>query len=153
MKPKTTIATRTTEPLLSLRAQVLYRNRDGQIRDVTHEHIFGLKKLAENAELAAHILNECQKRLDLLFMAAERRPHIDAGLVRLAVEDLRSQLEASSQLAGFVGLMHELFSNSEALAPEQTAGAPKTTGRATGLARGQRPAIGMDVVSSGTGRA
>jgi hypothetical protein len=123
MKPKTTIATRTTEPLLSLRAQVLYRNRDGQIRDVTHEHIFGLKKLAEDAELAAHILNQFKKRLDLLFMAAERRPHIDAGLVRLAVEDLRSDLEPSSQLAGFVGLMHELFRNAEALAPEQTSGA------------------------------
>lgn len=151
MKPKTTIATRTTEPLLSLRAQVFYRNRNGQIRDVTHEDIFGLKKFAEDAALAEHVLNQCQKRLDLLYMAAERRPHIDAGLVRLVVEDLRLDLEAGSQLAGFVGLTHELFRNSKALAPEQTAGVH--TGRATGPARRQRPAIGMDVVSSGTGLA
>ncbi|MBY0246022.1 MAG: hypothetical protein K2Q17_00030 [Nitrospiraceae bacterium] len=134
MKLKTMITTKTTEPRLSLRAQVLYRNRNGQISDVTHENIFGLKKFAEDAALAAHILNQCQKRLDLLFMAAERRPHIDAGLVRLAVEDLRSELEAGSQLAGFVGLTHELFSNAEALAPEQASGA-RTTGRALTIIR------------------
>ena len=128
MKPKTTRATKSTEPHLSLRAQVLYRNRDGQISDMTHQKLFGLKKLAEDGELAVHILSQCRKRLDLLLMAAERRPHIDAGLVRLAVQDLQSDLEAGSHLSGHVGLIHELFTHSEALAPEQKPGA-RTTGR------------------------
>jgi hypothetical protein len=129
VKPKTTIATMKTDPRLSMQAKVLYRNRDGQISDVTDQNIFGLKKFAEDGALALHILNNCMKRLDLLSMAAETRPHIDAGLVRLAVDDLRSELEDGSHLAGYVGLTHELFSNSEALAPRQRSNL-KTTGRA-----------------------
>ena len=120
VKPKTTIATKKTEPLLSMQAKVLYRNRDGRISDVTDRNIFGLKKFAEDGALALHILNNCMKRLDLLSMAAETRPHIDAGLVRLAVDDLRIELEDGSHLAGYVGLTHELFSNSEALPPQPT---------------------------------
>ncbi len=85
MKPKTTIATKKTEPLLSMQAKVLYRNRDGQISDVTDQNLFSLKTFAEDGALALHILSNCMKRLDLLSIAAETRPHIDAGLVRLAV--------------------------------------------------------------------
>jgi hypothetical protein len=129
VKPKTTIATKKTDPLLSMQAKILYRNRDGWISDVTDQNLFGLKKFAEDGALALHILNNCMKRLDLLSMAAETRPHIDAGLVRLAVDDLRSELEDGSHLAGYVGLTHELFSNSEPLAPRQRSRL-KTTGRA-----------------------
>ncbi|TKB80123.1 MAG: hypothetical protein E8D42_01830 [Nitrospira sp.] len=129
MKPKTTIATKKTEPLLSMQAKVLYRNRDGRISDVTDQNLFGLKKFAEDGALAIHILNNCLKRLDLLSMAAETQPHIDAGLVRLAVDDLRSELEDGSHLAGYVGLTRELFNNSDALAPRLTPRA-RTTGRA-----------------------
>lgn len=129
MKPKTTIANKKTEPLLSMQAKVLYRNRDGQISDVTDRNLFGLQKFAEDGALALHILNNCMKRLDLLSMAAETQPHIDAGLVRLAVDDLRSELEDGSHLAGYVGLTHELFSNSEPFAPRQSSSL-KTTGRA-----------------------
>ena len=129
VKLKTTIATKKTEPRLSMQAKVLYRNRDGQISEVTDQNIFGLKKFAEDGALALYILNNCMKRLDLLSMAAETRPHIDAGLVRLAVDDLRSELEDGSHLAGYVGLTQELFNNSEALPPRQRSSL-KTTGRA-----------------------
>ena len=61
MKPKTTRTPKTTKPRLSLRAQVLFRNREGQISDVTHQNLFGLKKIAEDGALALHILNQCRK--------------------------------------------------------------------------------------------
>lgn len=128
MRPRTSPATKKSEPLLSLQAKVLYRDRDGQISDVTHQNIFGLKKFAEDAGLALYILNNCRKRLELLFMAVEGRPSIDAGLVRLAIDDLRTELEDRSHLASYVGLTHELFSNSESIAPPQMPGA-RTAGR------------------------
>lgn len=117
MKPKTTLATKNMEPRLSLQAKVLYRNRDGRISDVTHQNLFGLKKFAEDGDLALRILNNCMKRLDLPSMAAESRPHIDAGFVRLALDDLRSDLEDQSHLASYLDLTHELFSHAHGLAP------------------------------------
>lgn len=54
-----------------------------------------------------HILNQCKKRLDLLFMAAEHRSKVDASLMRLAVEDVRSDLEEGSELRGYVDLTQE----------------------------------------------
>lgn len=112
----------TTEPLLSLRAQVLYRDREGRVSDVTNQNLFGLRKLAEDGALAIHILNQTLKRLDLLLLAAEHRPHVDGSLVRLAVQDAKSELEDGSHLAGYVHLTHELFEHSNALAPHRTAG-------------------------------
>lgn len=117
MKPRTSAATKKSEPLLSLQAKVLYRDRDGRLSDVTHQSQFGLKKVAEDGALALHILNNCRKRLELLRMAAESRPQIDAGLVRLALDDLRIDLEEHGHLAGYLDRTHELFNNSQALAP------------------------------------
>jgi hypothetical protein len=42
MNPKTTTAAEETEPMLALQARVLYRNRDGRSRDVTHQNLFSL---------------------------------------------------------------------------------------------------------------
>ncbi len=123
MKPKTTSPTRTAKPLLSLSAQVLFRNREGQIHDVTHQNLFGLNKIAEDGALALHILDQCRKRLDLLFIAAECRPQMDASLVRLAVNDLRIDMESGSHLDGYVRFTQELFVNSEAFAPPHASGA------------------------------
>lgn len=117
MKPRTNAATKKPEPLLSLQAKVLYHDRDGRLSDVTHQNQFGLKAVAEDGALARHILNNCRKRLELLSMAVESRPQIDAGLVRLALDDLRIDLEEQGQLASYLDLTHELFSNSQAIAP------------------------------------
>lgn len=108
------------KPLLMLHGRILFRDRVGEIRDVTQQNIFGLKKFAEDGDLAIYILNQCRKRLDLLFMAAEHRSHVDAGLVRLVVEDIRSELEDGSALAGYIHLTQELFEHSEALPPMPT---------------------------------
>lgn len=117
MKPRTNAATKKPEPLLSLQAKVLYHDRDGRLSDVTHQNQFGLKTVAEDGALARHILNNCRKRLELLSMAVESRPQIDTGLVRLALDDLRIDLEEQGQLASYLDLTHELFSNSQAIAP------------------------------------
>lgn len=134
MKPKTTRAPRRTKPQLSIRAQVLFRDREGHISDVTHQNLFSLKKFAEDGALALHILNQCRKRLELLSLAAERRPHVGSSLVRLAVDDLLLELEEHSELAGYVGFTQKLFSNSEALAPRQPSG-PRTTSRALSISK------------------
>lgn len=105
------------EPVLRLHARILFRNQQGEIVDVTKDSPYALKKLTEDGSLAIHILNQCRKRLDLLFMAAEHRSQIDAGLVRLAVEDLKLDLEEGSELAGYVYCTQELFEHSEALPP------------------------------------
>lgn len=117
MKSKSTMTGKKVEPLVMLHGRVLYLDRQGEINDVTHEDDFGLKKFAENGALALYILNQCKKRLDLLFLAAEHRSHVDARLVQLAVEDVRSELQEGSELAGYVHLVKELFEHSQALFP------------------------------------
>ncbi|WP_413933381.1 hypothetical protein [Nitrospira sp. BLG_1] len=132
MKTKTTTETEETKPSLALQARVLCHDRDGQIRDVTDQKPFGLKWFAENGDLALYILGNCKKRLDLLFMAAENRSHIDAGIVRLIVDELRSEFDGGSELATYVRLTHELFSNSDPIAPLQMPGTRRAN-RATSL--------------------
>lgn len=105
------------EPLLKLHGRILFRNSRGATSDVTSQNMFGLKKLADDGALAVHILSQCKKRLDLLFMAAESRSQVDASLVRLAVEDVRSELDEHSELSGYVHQMHQLFSHAEGIAP------------------------------------
>lgn len=134
MKPNTTRTPETTKPQLSIRAQVLFRDREGQISDVTHQNLFGLKKFAEDGTLALYILNQCRKRLELLFLAAEGRPHVDADLVRLAVDDLRTDMEEHSQLASYVQFTQELFTNSEALVPRHPSGT-RTPSRALSITK------------------
>lgn len=129
MTTRTRAAAKKSETMLSLQAKVLYRDRDGQISDVTHENLFGLKKFAEDAGLARYILDNCRKRLNRLLMAVEGRPSIDAGLVRLAITDVRSELEDGSHLACYVGITHELFSNSDPIAGPGMPGA-RTAARA-----------------------
>lgn len=126
MKTKTTTETEETEPRLALQARVLYRDQDGQMRDVTDQKPFGLKWFAKDGDLALYILGNCKKRLDLLFMAAESRSHIDAGIVRLIVDELRSEFDDVSELVTYVRLTHELFSNSDPIAPQQTPRARRT---------------------------
>lgn len=109
-----------TEPLLMLQSRIFYRDREGLVQDMTDRERFGLKRLAEDGSLALHILATCRKRLDLLFMAAEGRTQLDTDLVRLAVHDVRAELEDGSELSGYVHLTQELFANSEALIPENT---------------------------------
>lgn len=46
-------------------------------------------------------------------MAAEHRSKVDASLMRLAVEDVRSDLEEGSELRGHIDLTQELFAHSE----------------------------------------
>jgi hypothetical protein len=129
MKPQTTTAINEVEPLLSLQATVRHRDRDGQVTDVTNEKTFGLKAFAEDGALALYILEKCRRRLDLLSLAAESRPSIDASLVRLAVDELIGEFDEAGALATYVRLTHELFSNSEALTPRQAPHA-RTAGRA-----------------------
>lgn len=128
MKSQTTTANNEVEPLLSLQATVRHRDRDGRVTDVTNQKPFGLKAIAEDGALSLYILENCRRRLDLLFLAAESRPNIDARLVRLAVGELRSEFDELSELVTYVRLTHELFSNSEALTPRQTPHA-RTAGR------------------------
>lgn len=129
MKTKTTTETEETEPRLALQARVLYRDQDGEFRDVTDQKPFGLKSFAEDGDLALYILGNCKKRLDLLFMAAENRSHIDAGIVRLIVDELRSELCDVSEVVTYVRLTHELFSNSDPIAEPEMPGA-RRAGRA-----------------------
>lgn len=129
METKTTTETEETEPRLALQARVLHRDQDGQIRDVTDQKPFGLKWLSEDGDTALYILANCKKRLDLLFMAAENRSRIDAGIVRLIVDELRSEFDEVSELVTYVRLTHELFNNSDPIAPSQMPGA-RTAGRA-----------------------
>lgn len=105
---------------LMLHGRILLRGRDGEISDVTHEDHWGLKNFEEDGALAIEILNQCMKRLDLLYMAAEHRSQMDASLVRLVVEDLKSNLEQGSDLAGYIHLTQEMFEHSEALPPLPT---------------------------------
>lgn len=53
-------------------------------------------------------------------MAAEHRSQIDTSLVRLAVEDLRADLEQGSVLAGYLNMTQEMLEHSEALPPQPT---------------------------------
>lgn len=129
MKPQTTTASNEVEPLLSLQATVRYRDRDGRVTDVTNQKSFGLKAFADDGSTALYILENCRKRLALLSLAAESRPSIDASLVRLAVEELRSEFDEGSELVTYVRLTQELFSHSEALTPRQTPHV-RTAGRA-----------------------
>lgn len=129
MKTKTTTETEETEPRLALQARVLHRDQDGQIRDVTDQKPFGLKSFAEDGDLVLYILGNCKKRLDLLFMATESRSHIDAGIVRLIVDEVRSEFCDVSELVTYVRLTHELFSNSDPIAPSQMPGT-RSVGRA-----------------------
>ena len=122
MKSKATPESKAIEPMLALQAKILYRDRDGTVTDVTDQKPFGLKWFAEDGDLALYILGNCKKRLDLLFMAAESRSHIDAGIVRLIVDELRSEFDGGSELATYVRLTHELFSNSDPIAPSQMPG-------------------------------
>lgn len=108
------------EPRVMLHGRVLYRNRDGKIDDVTHQNHWGLKKFAEDGALTIDILDRCRQRLDLLFMAAEHRPQVDASLVRLAVEDIRNDFEQDGELSGYIHLTQEMFEYSEALPPQPT---------------------------------
>ncbi len=128
MKSQTTTANNEVEPLLSLQATIRHRDRDGLITDVTNQKTFGLKAFEEDGALALYILEKCRGRLNLLFLAAESRPSIDASLVRLAVEELIGDFDEAGELATYVRLTHELFSNSEALTPRQTPHA-RTAGR------------------------
>jgi len=129
MKSKTTLETKENEPMLALQAKILYRDRDGRISDVTDQKPFGLEWFAGDGETALYILANCKKRLDLLFMAAESRSHIDAGIVRLIVDELRSEFDDVSELVTYVRLTHELFSNSDPIAPSQMPGT-RRAGRA-----------------------
>ena len=129
METKTNTETKETEPRLALQARVLCRDQDGLIRDVTDQKPFGLKWFAEESDLILYILGNCKKRLDLLFMAAENRSHIDAGIVRLIVDELRSEFDDVSELVTYVRLTHELFSNSEPIAEPEMPGA-RRAGRA-----------------------
>jgi len=115
------------EPRLMLHGRIVYRNHDGVISDVTKQETFGLKRFADDGTLAIHILEECRKRLNLLYMAAEHRSHMDASLLRLAVDDIRRELADGSELAGYIHLTQELFEHSEALLPIQ-APDPQGTG-------------------------
>lgn len=105
----------TTEPLLTFQGRILYRDRDGQVQDVTDQEELGLKRLAEDGSLVRHILTTCRKRLELLSMAAEGRAQLDADLVRLTVQDVRAELEDGSEVAGYVHLTQELFAHAEAV--------------------------------------
>lgn len=129
MKTKTTTETEETEPRLALQERVLHRDQDGQIRDVTDQKPFGLEWFAGDGDTALYILANCKKRLDLLFMAAESRSHIDAGIVRLIVDELRSEFDDVSELVTYVRLTHELFSNSDPIAEPERPGA-RRAGRA-----------------------
>lgn len=129
METKTTPETEEPKPRLALQARVLYRDQGGPIRDVTDQKPFGLKWFAEDGDLALYILGNCKKRLDLLFMAAENRSHIDAGIVRLIVDELRSEFDGGSEIATYVRLTHELFSNSDPIAEPGMPGA-RRAGRA-----------------------
>lgn len=111
---------RKVTPLVMLHGRILYRDRCGEISDVTHQNIFGLKKFADNGARVNHILDQLRKRLDLVFMAAEHRSQMDAGLVRLAVEDIKLDLEDGGDLTSYVCLTQELFEHSEALPPLPT---------------------------------
>ncbi|MHC9062218.1 hypothetical protein ACYX34_05950 [Nitrospira sp. CMX1] len=115
-----------TKPLLMLQGRILYRDRDGQVSDVTHRERFGVKKFAEDGSLVLRILAECRKRLDLLFMAAEGRTHLDADLVRLTVRDLQAELRDGCEVDGYVCLTQELFENSKPLTPETSVGTSRT---------------------------
>jgi len=129
VKTKTTPETKEIEPMLALQAKILHRDRDGSVTDVTDQKPFGLKWFAEDGDLALYILGNCRKRLDLLFMAAESRPHIDADIVRLIVNELRSEFDDASELVTYVRLTHELFSNSDPIAEPEMPGA-RRAGRA-----------------------
>jgi hypothetical protein len=105
------------EPMLMLHGRIMFRNNHGEVSDVTHAKVFGLKNFADAGATAIHILNQLRKRLDLLFMAAEHRSHVDSSLVRLVVEDINLDLMDGGDLAGYVHLTQEMFERSEALPP------------------------------------
>jgi len=106
------------QPRVMLHGRILYRDRDGNVSDVTDGNILGLTRMAEDGELAMHILSQCVKRLELLALAAEHRAHVDASLVRLTVEDACLELKHGGELPGYIRSTQELFANSTALPPE-----------------------------------
>jgi len=114
------------KPLVMLQGRILLRNRQGEVRDVTEYEYWGLKHFTEDGALVIDVLGQLRKRLDLLFLATEHRSQIDAAVVRLAVEDIRSDLEDGSDLHGYVHLTHEMFEHSEALPPLPTPDTRKT---------------------------
>ncbi len=128
-----------TEPLLMLKGRIFYRDREGQVQDVTDREQLGLKRFAEDGSLVLHILNNCRKRLDLLSMAAEGRTQLDASLVRLTVQDVRAELEDGSEVAGYVHLTRELFAHAEAGPPSPTSDHNISLKRGPETGNGQQP--------------
>lgn len=108
------------ERLLMLQGRILLRNQGGKITDVTEDSAYSLEELAEDGSLVIDIIDRCRKRLELLYIATEHRSQIDSSLVRLAVEDLRVDLEQGSVLAGYLHMTQEMFEHSEALPPQPT---------------------------------
>ncbi len=105
------------EPKVMLHGRIMYRTPDGDLRDETQNNSFGLKKLSEAGAQAIYNLNQIRKRLNLLFIAAEHRAQVDAGLVRLAVEDIRGEMQDGYDLDWYLRMTQEMFENSEPLPP------------------------------------
>lgn len=119
------------KPRVMLQGRILFRDQFGEINDAIHDHIHGLQKFADTGAQAICHLNRIEKRLDLLFAAAEHRSQVDASLVRLAVDDIRSEMEKNHDLKWYLRVTQEMFEHSEALPPLPTPDTRNTGGSLT----------------------
>ena len=111
-QPKQSVETK-----VGLQLRVLFRDRNGKIRDVTRddELDLGLKDLRSRSS-AAHLgLIRTKELLQLLALAAENREQVDAALVRRIFEELEHELFPGGDLGDYVSYTEELFGEAVAM--------------------------------------
>jgi hypothetical protein len=101
---------------LRLQARVVLRNGHGELFDVTEDaQGYGLEYLGQAGANAAEDLSRVDELLQVLALAAENRPTVEAHLVGRILEEVNVILDQSGELASYVRHTHELFEEAEAL--------------------------------------
>jgi hypothetical protein len=99
-----------------LHARVVLRDGNGELFDVTQdEQGYGLAHLGQMGVTAVEDLSRIDELLEVLALAAESRPTVEAHLVRRILEEVGVILDRSGELASYVHHTQNLFEEAEAL--------------------------------------
>lgn len=112
-----------------LQARLIYRDRNGETSDVTqdeNDYGFGLKSLERMGSDAMDELIRINELLEVLALAAEKRPVVDARLILRIIEEVQTESQESAELAAYVRSTKELFEQAETLPPLNGPGGRKT---------------------------
>lgn len=101
---------------MMLQGRVLMRTGHDELFDVTQgADGYGLEYLGQAGANAAEDLSRVEELLEVLALAAENRPTVEAHLVRRILEEVGVILDRSGELASYVRYTQELFEEAEAL--------------------------------------